>query len=75
MSARIPVGEGPFVKLADVPRDTALLGLAPIGVRWHGSMKKGKVVPYGNCPVGEFALTHAWVRGEWHEVLWDRNAP
>lgn len=69
MNPRLPApGEGPFVNFTDIPKDTVLLGMAPIGVPWHADMKKGKVVPAGNCPVGEFALTHAMVKGKWHEV-------
>ena len=68
MKNPLPPGEGPTVAFADIPRNTALRGMAPIGVPWHAVMKNGQVRPDGNCPVGEFALTHAVVNGEWHEV-------
>lgn len=61
-------GEGPFVYRSDIQNGTALRGMAPIGVPWHATMKNGRVKPDGDCPVGEFALTHAWVDGKWHEV-------
>lgn len=56
------------MKRTDIPNETRLRGLAPIGVRWFGVMKRGKVVPDKPCPRGEFALTDAWVGGTWVEV-------
>jgi hypothetical protein len=59
------------VKRSDIPNlpnGTLLRGLAPIGVRWFGLVKRGKVVPDEGCPKGEFALTDAWVGGTWVEV-------
>lgn len=66
--SRIPSpGEGPFIRTSEVPQNASLLGLAPIGVRWHAVRKRGRIVPDGNCPPGEFATTHVLINGVWHE--------
>lgn len=64
-------GEGPFVARSEIPNKAPLRGMAPIGVPWHAKMVRGQVKPDGDCPPGEFALTHALVQGRWHEVTND----
>lgn len=62
-------GEGPFVAISEIPDGATLMGMAPIGIRWSGLKKRGVIVPDGDCPAAEFAITHAMVNGAWHEVL------
>lgn len=62
-------GEGPQVRWADVPPNCGLLGLAPIGVRWGARRINGRIRPEGDCPPGEFAVTHAYIDGQWKEVV------
>jgi hypothetical protein len=62
-------GTGPFIRLTEVKAGTALLGLAPIGIRWRATMgRDGKIKPEGDCPRGEFLPTHAYVQGVWQEI-------
>lgn len=69
-NTRLPEpGAGPFVKLADLPKGTHVLGLAPIGVRWRATVTKpGVLKPEGNCPRREFVPTTALVSGKWVEI-------
>ena len=65
-------GAGPSAArgtIRGLPPGTKLLGLAPIGVRWCAMVIKGRIKPAGNCPPGEFLVTHALIRGIWHEVI------
>lgn len=45
------------IKLEDLPDGARILGLAPIGVRWHATWNKSSQTwkPDGNCPAHEFA--------------------
>ena len=52
----------------DVPEGQRLRGLAPIGVRWLGTKRRGKVSPDKGCPKSEFALTEAWIDGDWVNI-------
>jgi hypothetical protein len=61
-------GVGPFVKLADLPVGTWVLGLAPIGVRWRAIVDKKGLKPEGNCPRSQFCPTTARVNGRWMEI-------
>jgi len=61
-------GVGPFVVLADLPVGTCVLGMAPIGLRWRARIGKNGLKPEGNCPLCEFAPTHAIVGGSWREI-------
>lgn len=70
MTPRIPApGEAPRVLWKDMPKNCDLVGLAPIGVPWRAKRINGKITPEGNCPPGEFAVTHAWVDSMWKEVV------
>lgn len=61
-------GKGPFVQRSAIPIGTELMGMAPIGVRWRAKMTSSGPKPEGNCPRGEFVLTHAAIGGMWKEV-------
>lgn len=57
-----------MLKFSALPNGTRLLGMAPIGVQWEAEKTaRGKLKPDGNCPPGEFCITHALVNGEWVE--------
>lgn len=60
------------IKFQDIPDDTPLLGLAPVGVRWTGKMTSSagvkKVRPEGNCPAREFAPCFAFIDDEPYEI-------
>jgi hypothetical protein len=58
--------------LRDVPVGSKILGLAPIGIRWEGTMTKNGVRPkdwsrkVARC---EFVPCYAYINGEWWEVV------
>lgn len=52
------------LRLSELPVGTRLRGLAPIGVIWHGTKTAHGSKPDGDCPPGEFTVTHA-ERGNW----------
>lgn len=53
---------------------TKLRGLAPIGVRWHGTMTISGPKPDKGCPPSEWSVTEAWRAGAWCEVEWRGGA-
>ena len=63
-------GIGPFIALSALKKDTKVLGLAPIGIRWRGIVgNKGIIKPEGNCPRSQFVPTTAYVDGKWLNIL------
>jgi len=61
-------GTVPKIKLADVPNGAHILGMAPIGVRWEGTMRNGVVCPDKGCPKGEFSPCYALLPDGWKEI-------
>jgi len=62
-------GTAPKIQLSAIPANVHILGLAPFGVRWEGTKRNGKIIPYKGCPVGEFSPCYAYVGGIYHEIV------
>ena len=75
MSSRIGMEKFPTlerlkkIKLKEIPINTPILGMAPIGIPWEGKMTRKGIKPNGNCPQNEFAPCFAYIKNIPYEII------
>lgn len=66
----------PTMPRHEVPIGSKILGLAPMGVRWEGTMTKQGIKPDSwprRVSRSEFSPCYAEVRGFWYDISLDKR--